>query len=60
MVTGGYEKSTQDVALKTVTKYSKNGENETLPQLNVRRYNHACGSYLTDEGDLVRFIIKYQ
>ena len=31
---------------------------ETLPKLNVGRYTHACGSYLTDEGDNVRFILN--
>ena len=46
------------MALKTVTSYSRTGDAETLPQLNVGRYNHACGSYLTDEGDNVRFILN--
>ena len=56
MVTGGYDRSGS--ALKIVTRYTRTGEAETLPQLNVARYHHACGSYLTDEGDMVRFIIK--
>ena len=52
VITGGWS----DSDLKTVTRYSRIGETETLPQLNVGRYGHACGSYLTDEGDNVRFI----
>ena len=56
MVTGG----SGGVAPKSVTRYSRTGEAETLPELNVGRYYHACGSYLTDQGDMVRFINKYQ
>ena len=41
-----------------MTRYSRTGQTETLPQLNVVRYNHACGSYLTDNGDMVRFILS--
>ena len=50
VITGGYP------SLKTVTRYSRTGETETLPQLNVGRDRHACGSYLTDEGDNVSSI----
>ena len=47
-------------ALQRVTQYSRSGV-ETLSELNVARRRHACGSYLTDQGDEVRFIIiKYQ
>ena len=41
-----------------MTRYSKRGETETLAQLNVARYNHACSSYLNDEGDHVRLILN--
>ena len=41
-----------------MTSYTKTGEVETLPQLNVARYHHACGSYLTEGGDKVRFILN--
>ena len=58
MVTGGYDYSSPDKALKTVRSYTRTGETETLPQLNVGRYSHACGSYLTEQGDMVRFITK--
>ena len=58
MVTGGYDISSPGSALKKVTLYSRTGESETLPQLNVARYTHACGSYLSDQGDMVRFISK--
>ena len=57
VITGGMDKSAPGLALKTVTRYSRTGETENLPQLNVARHNHACGIYLTDEGDNVRFIV---
>ena len=41
-----------------MTRYSRTGQTETLPQLNVARVGHACGSYLTDEGDNVRFVLN--
>ena len=44
--------------LKTVTSYTKTGQIETLPQLIVGRYDHACGSYQTDQGDHVRFVLN--
>ena len=56
VITGGYDFSSPGLALKTVTRYSRTGDAETLPQLNVARYYHACAYYRTDEGDNVRFI----
>ena len=41
-----------------MTRYIRTGQAETLPPLNVGRYNHACGSYLTDQGDIVRFSLN--
>ena len=41
-----------------MTRYSRTGQTETLPQLNVARYYHACGSYQTDQGDNVRFVFS--
>ena len=38
----------------------RTGETEPLPELIFARFVHACGSYLTDQGDMVRFISKYQ
>ena len=49
---------TPDNTLNNVTRYNRTGQTETLPQLNVGRYDHACGSYLTDEGKIVRFIFN--
>jgi len=59
VVTGGYDPSSPGSALKKVTSYTRTGETETLSQLNVARYQHACGSYLNDQGAMVRFISKY-
>ena len=39
-------------------RYSNRGETETLAQLNIARYWHACSSYLNDEGDHVRLILN--
>ena len=60
MVTGGADIYVPGSALKKVTSYTRTGEADLLPELNVARYGHACGSYLTDQGDMVRFISKYQ
>ena len=58
VITGGEDQfpHSSDQVLKFVTRYSRTGQTETLPQLNVGREGHACGSYLTDEGDIVRVI----
>ena len=44
--------------LKSVTSYTRTGQTETLPQLGVGRYWHACGSYQTDQGDTVRLVLN--
>ena len=59
VITGGMDYYSPDGALRTVTRYSRTGQTETLPQLNVGRYGHACGSYVTDEGEHVWVCIKY-
>merc|ERR550539_1365790 len=56
VITGGIDYSSPDWALRRVTRYSRTGQTETLPQLKVGRWNHACGSYLTDEGDMVLLV----
>ena len=58
MVTGGYDRSFAEHALKTVTRYSQTGDDVSLPQLNVARYYHACGTYLNDKGDNVSFVVN--
>ena len=58
VITGGYDRSIPGKALNNVTRYSRTGDTETLPPLKVARYLHACGSYLTDQGDNVRFIVN--
>ena len=62
VVTGGADTSAPDWALSTVTKYSQSGLVEYLPSLNMRRWNHACSSFISDSGETVGFIfiIKYQ
>ena len=58
VITGGIDDSTPDWdwGSTTVSRYGSFGQIDRLPMLNVGRLNHACGSYLTDEGDDVRFI----
>ena len=53
VITGGWETSDRMKALKSVTRYSKKGEAEMLPQLNVARAHHACGGFLNDDGATV-------
>ena len=57
VITGGYQFEGAP-AMRTVTRYSRTGDLEILPHLNVARCNHACASYETDEGDNVRFILN--
>ena len=37
---------------------AEEGEAETLAELNVARYHHACGQFVNDEGVTVRFIYR--
>ena len=53
VITGGWKSTRQKSALKTVTRYSRTGEAELLPELNVARAFHACGAFLTDDGATV-------
>ena len=53
IVTGGYDKSAPDKALNSVVRYNSQGVSEVLPSLTVRRYHHACASYLNDNGQRV-------
>ena len=58
VITGGLQGQIDATALKTVISYKKTGEAEILPELSVPRYRHACGSFITDKGDYVRFILN--
>merc|ERR1712154_574205 len=53
IVTGGADWYAPDRALNSVVRYNSQGVSEDLPSLTVRRYNHACGSYLDDNGQRV-------
>ena len=58
VITGGRDIEGKRRARKTVTSYNRNGEAETLPDLIVARRRHACGSFITEKGDYVRFILN--
>ena len=53
IVTGGYDRSALDWALNSVVRYNSQGVSEVLPSLTVRRYGHACSSYLKENGQRV-------
>ena len=53
IITGGYDWSAPDKALNSVVRYNSQGESEVLPSLTVRRYGHACASYLNGDGKRV-------
>ena len=53
IITGGWISSEHESAVKTVISYSRTGEAETLPQLNVARAHHACGAFRNDNGTTV-------
>ena len=54
-ITGGRSKPIWPATVKTVSKYSKTGWVEDLPDLNEERERHACGKYLDDEGNFVSY-----
>ena len=54
-VTGGRSRPVSPATVKTVSKYSKTGWVEDLPDLNEERERHACGKYLDDEGNFVSY-----
>ena len=43
--------------MKTVLRYSRTGAAESLAQLRVARYHHACGSYNSDSGHTVLLVV---
>ena len=59
IVTGGGDYSAPDRALNSVVpynsvvRYNSQGVSEDLPSLTVRRYYHACASYLNTNGQRV-------
>merc|ERR1712154_128211 len=53
IVTGGYDYSAPNKALNSVVRYNSQGVSEVLPSLTVRRWDHACGSYLDENGQRV-------
>ena len=54
-VTGGTSRRISPATVKRVSKYSKTGWVEDLPDLNEERERHACGKYLDDEGNFVSY-----
>ena len=50
IITGGIDRSAPDNALNSVVRYNSQGVSEVLPSLTVRRYGHACASYLNGDG----------
>ena len=53
IITGGFDRFAPDGALNSVVRYNSQGESEVLPSLTVRRYHHACASYLNGDGKRV-------
>ena len=40
--------------MKKVTRFRKDGTRENLPDMNKRRYNHACGYFIKSDETIVR------
>merc|ERR1711988_1549700 len=51
IITGGFAELSNGGALNSVVRYNSQGESEVLPSLTVRRYGHACASYLNGDGN---------
>jgi len=50
----GYDESTPTTgSYNSVVRYNSQGVSEVLPSLTVRRWDHACGSYLDENGQRV-------
>ena len=57
---GAIHRHNNTLILKSVKKYRINGTTETLPDLNVGRFNHACGKFDNDDGATVSLhILSY-
>ena len=50
LITGGYDLDVQ----RKVSKYTRDGWIEDLPELNSGRYDHGCGHFKNDENIMVR------
>ena len=59
IITGGYEPSEDDNALKTVAEYSQTGFVRYLPNMIQRRYRHACSYFTNENGEKVRIFQFY-
>ena len=53
IVSGGLDVGGPDWAFRTVTRFYENGDHEELPGMNIRRWNHACSSYINDNNKIV-------
>ena len=53
IITGGRDYYAPDGTLNSVVRYNSQGESEVLPSLTVRRFGHACASYLNGDGNWV-------
>jgi len=51
IITGGHDFDVPNWAFNSVVRYNSQGESEVLPSLTVRRYGHACASYLNGDGN---------
>ena len=54
IITGGRDlDAAPDWALNSVVRYNSQGGYQVLPSLTVRRWGHACASYLNGDGKRV-------
>ena len=56
VVTGGWDGNAPEEVLDKVAKYSQSGLVGYLPDLNQRRSDHACSSFISDGGVTVGFM----
>jgi len=56
VVSGGSDRYARDWALSNVVRYGRQGDVEKLPSLTIRRYYHACASYLNDKGQNILLV----
>ena len=56
ILTGGRDTSYINYPNSGVSRYNRNGWVSDLKTMNSRRYDHACGSFMNSNNEMVNFL----
>ena len=56
ILTGGRDTSYINYPYNAVSKYNRNGWVSDLKNMNSRRYDHACGSFMNSNNEVVNVL----